>query len=151
MVKRKTEPTMQNNLQRKLLYIITPVATTCCMRTRLTSSNRSQLILNRCKVLRLQRNKREGRIFNPFTRGVRNMNYQIRKFLCREDARRRRLMRTMMLMASAALYYIWECGDADAGNNMPISSFRTTATRLATPAPCCSICSQSILIINWRA
>jgi hypothetical protein len=27
-----------------------------------------------------------------------------------------------MLMASAALYYIWECGDADAGNNMPISS-----------------------------
>jgi hypothetical protein len=28
-----------------------------------------------------------------------------------------------MLMASAALYWIWECGDADAGNNMPISSF----------------------------
>ncbi len=28
-----------------------------------------------------------------------------------------------MLMESAALYYIWECGDADAGNNMPISSF----------------------------
>jgi hypothetical protein len=28
-----------------------------------------------------------------------------------------------MLMTSAALYYIWECEDADAGNNMPISSF----------------------------
>ncbi len=51
------------------------------------------------------------------------MNYPIRKFLCGEDARRRRLLRNVMLMASAALYYIWECGGADAGNNMPISSF----------------------------
>ncbi len=32
-----------------------------------------------------------------------------------------------MLMASAALYYIWECGDADAGNNMPISDNRDKA------------------------
>jgi hypothetical protein len=78
------------------------------------------------------------------------MNYQIRKKKIGEDARRRRPMRKVMLIASAALYYIWECGDADAGNNMPISSLSdncdySCGTRTLLQH------MLSILMINWKA
>jgi hypothetical protein len=78
------------------------------------------------------------------------MNYQIRKKKFGEDARRRRLMRKVMLMASAALYYIWECRDADAGNNMPISSLSDNRDKSCDTRTLLQH-MLSILIINWKA
>jgi hypothetical protein len=59
-------------------------------------------------------------------------------------------MRKLMLMASAALYFIWECGDADAGNNMPISSLSDNRDKSCDTRTLLQH-MLSILIINWKA